>query len=163
MKYIQEEQKEYIKQVIQERHVPVTETGCWIWIASKATTGYGDFRAFGKHYTAHTASYMAYNGPIENNLHVMHKCDVKLCCNPNHLTVGTNLDNIMDSVQKNRRKGVSRNRPKTLNYVKTSIEQKQKAIDYMNAHNLTLTQASRMFNIARTTLNDYFKLVSCKY
>ncbi len=158
MKYIQEEQKEYIKQVIQERHIAVTETGCWIWIASKATTGYGDFRAFGKHYTAHTASYMAHNGPIENNLHVMHKCDIKLCCNPNHLTVGTNLDNIMDSVQKNRRKGIARNRPKQLTYVKTSIEQKQKAINYMNEHNLTLTQVSRIFNIARSTLSDYLKL-----
>jgi hypothetical protein len=101
---------------------------------------------------------MAYNGPIENNLHVMHKCDIKLCCNPNHLTVGTNLDNIMDSVQKNRRKGIARNRPKKLTYVKTSIEQKQKAINYMNEHNLTLTQVSHIFNIARSTLHHYFKL-----
>ena len=33
---------------------------------------------------------------------VLHRCDNKLCVNPNHLSVGTQLDNIQDMISKGR-------------------------------------------------------------
>jgi DNA invertase Pin-like site-specific DNA recombinase len=41
-------------------------------------------------------------GPIPPGLHVLHRCDNPPCCNPTHLFLGTNNDNIADRVKKNR-------------------------------------------------------------
>jgi hypothetical protein len=49
-------------------------------------------------------------------MHILHLCDTRACINPLHLRVGTNTDNIMDSVRKGRRLGVKRNRPTGLKY-----------------------------------------------
>ena len=35
-------------------------------------------------------------------MHVLHKCDNPKCCNPDHLFIGTNADNVADKVSKNR-------------------------------------------------------------
>jgi hypothetical protein len=89
-------------------------SGCWIWSRSPGQQGYGDFRRERKHYQAHRYSYQLYKGPI-GGLHVLHRCDVAGCVNPDHLFLGTNQDNIRDSVAKGRRKG-PRYRPKGLVY-----------------------------------------------
>jgi hypothetical protein len=81
----------------------------------------------GKTILAHRLSYQLFKGPIPDGLHVLHKCDVTECVNPEHLFVGTNLENITDSVSKGRRKGVPRNRPSGLKY-KFTPESKAKWI-----------------------------------
>ena len=101
--------------IVVNRSVPIPECGCWLWTGSIAGTGYGDFR-MGRHYLAHRAAYEAFVGPIPKGMHVLHKCDVRSCVNPNHLFVGTNQENIIDSVRKGRRKGIPRNRPFGLSY-----------------------------------------------
>lgn len=55
---------------------------------------------------AHRVSYVVNNGKIDDGMFVLHKCDNKKCVNPNHLFLGTQKDNMMDKVAKNRqRKG----------------------------------------------------------
>jgi len=105
-----------IERLIAERSTIDPESGCWIWFWSAMSTGYGDFRLNKRHHLAHRASYEVYKGPIPEGMHVLHRCDVKSCVNPDHLFLGTNLDNIQDSVRKGRRKGVTRNRPSGLKY-----------------------------------------------
>jgi len=42
---------------------------------------------------AHRLAYVLTYGEFDDALHVMHNCDTKLCCNPKHLKLGTDLEN----------------------------------------------------------------------
>lgn len=121
-----------LRDYIERRSIPVPWSGCWIWEGSagagKPGYRYGDFRFQGRYYTAHRASYEVFKGPIPVGLQVLHSCDTTLCVNPAHLSVGTNNDNIADSVRKGRRKGIRRRRPIGLKYRPKTPEQRAKVM-----------------------------------
>jgi HNH endonuclease len=52
---------------------------------------------------AHRISWMLFRGEIPVDAHVLHKCDVTLCVNPDHLFLGTHTDNMQDCVTKGRK------------------------------------------------------------
>lgn len=58
------------------------------------------------HRRASRVAYEIYVGPIPAGLHVLHKCDNPPCVNPDHLFVGTPLDNARDCSAKGRRRNV---------------------------------------------------------
>jgi hypothetical protein len=58
--------------------------------------------------TAHRVSWTIHNGPIPDSLYVLHKCDNPPCSNPDHLFLGTHLENIADMVAKGRHVGARR-------------------------------------------------------
>ncbi len=90
--------------------VAVFRDGCWRWRRLKNTAGYGVFSIQGKTYLAHRVSAALYLGfDINSKLHVLHKCDTPGCCNPAHLFIGTNDDNVADMVRKNRHAKGERN------------------------------------------------------
>lgn len=81
---------------------------CWIWIADKFNNGYGRFKfkidnKF-KSCGAHRVSWRLHNGEIPKGMSVCHTCDIPLCVNPEHLFLGTALDNALDKVSKNRQR-----------------------------------------------------------
>lgn len=90
------------KQVIYERSSPVPESGCWLWEGSTGSHGYGDIRIHYKLHLAHRLSYEAFVGPIPDGMFVMHKCDVRSCVNPDHLSIGTHQQNMADKCDKGR-------------------------------------------------------------
>ena len=62
--------------------------GCWIWIRSKVTGGYGGFAIKGRHYRAHRVSYeLAYNVTLTPDQFLHHTCKNKDCVNPAHLEI----------------------------------------------------------------------------
>lgn len=97
---------EYRKRAAIERFmdkvIPEPNSGCWIWIGAILKNGYGSFSPDGNRYTvrAHRFSYQYFHGPIPRRFYVRHKCDFKPCVNPDHLHVGTQLDNINDAIER---------------------------------------------------------------
>lgn len=81
-----------------------TASDCWIWrgAVNQGAGGYGWFSLNGDATLAHRASWVLHNGPIPDGMHVLHRCDVRLCINPSHLFLGTNNDNVADKVAKGR-------------------------------------------------------------
>ena len=88
---------------------PVLKTQCWEWTAGTNVKGYGRFAFIGKNRLAHRVSYIFTNGDIPDSLCVCHKCDNRKCVNPDHLFLGSIIDNTMDMVKKGRARGNSAN------------------------------------------------------
>lgn len=90
------------REVIESKSLPVPESGCWLWLASVNSKGYGWTGIRGAQRLAHRASYEAFIGGIPTGLGVCHKCDTPSCVNPTHLFVGTQRDNLRDASAKGR-------------------------------------------------------------
>jgi hypothetical protein len=83
----------------------VKTSGCWLWQGDKWARpehGYGRIWLNGRRVKAHRVAWELYVGPIPPGQHVLHKCDVRLCVNPEHLFLGTKIDNNTDRDQKGR-------------------------------------------------------------
>jgi len=74
---------------------------CWVWMGCKHRQGYGLFSVCGEHDMAHRFAYrIAFKQKPQ--LCVLHHCDNTSCVNPNHLWLGTQLQNIKDRDAKGR-------------------------------------------------------------
>lgn len=112
-----------VREYIEERVQMVPWSGCWLWERALNTAGYGSAHIPWRWLrgdtrptrTAHRLSYEAFVGPIPDHdstrgTCVLHKCDVRCCCNPDHLFLGTAKSNSEDMVAKQRQAHGERNR-----------------------------------------------------
>lgn len=76
--------------------------GCWIFRGCRDKWGYAHHGIKGKRRQAHRLAYEFTNGPIPAGQLVLHTCDNPPCCNPTHLFLGTDADNMLDKVRKGR-------------------------------------------------------------
>lgn len=78
------------------------ENGCWLWTRGRNEHGYGVLDRKSGSGLAHRYSWELANGPIPTGLQVLHRCDNPPCVNPEHLFLGTRLDNMADMTAKGR-------------------------------------------------------------
>lgn len=80
---------------------------CWEWRGYVHPTGYGQIaigNTKGSNTNTNRAAYMVAKGEITDGLWVLHACDNRLCCNPDHLWLGTPKENTQDMIAKGRRR-----------------------------------------------------------
>lgn len=81
------------------------ETPCWEFQGAKDKDGYGKIRVGESVDRTHRVTYMLYHGPVDEGMVVRHKCDNPCCCNPAHLEIGTQEENMRDMVDRGRHVG----------------------------------------------------------
>lgn len=79
--------------------VVVTDRGCWEWPGRRNDKGYAQIGSV----SGYRHAFELFHGEIPNGLHVCHRCDNPPCVNPDHLFLGTHVDNMKDCTAKGRR------------------------------------------------------------
>lgn len=72
---------------------------CWPWVAGKNSDGYGNFTHKGHTINAPRVSWVLYwNKGVfpKREVETRHSCHNRACCNPNHLSKGSHLENMED-------------------------------------------------------------------
>jgi DNA invertase Pin-like site-specific DNA recombinase len=79
---------------------------------------------------------------------VCHKCDTPLCCNPEHLFLGTHKENVDDKVHKGRQlKGES-----ITSSVLTEVDVREVRI--LLRLNISQTEIAKRFCVSKMTINN---------
>src|SRR4051812_19427853 len=69
---------------------------CWPWMGARFWFGHGAVKVGGRPWGTHRVAWELTNGAIPAGQQVNHRCDHPPCCNPTHLWLGTQLDNVRD-------------------------------------------------------------------
>lgn len=86
-------------------------SGCWLLqMAPASRAGHVLIRFHGQRIYAHRLIYFFVNGAIPLGKVVRHSCDDPACVRPDHLSVGSQRDNVHDSVKRGRRCAFGRQR-----------------------------------------------------
>jgi len=83
--------------------IPTSGDGCWLWELRPNAQGYGRASMGGRSTElAHHVSFKLFGNALAAGECVLHRCDVRLCVNPNHLFKGDRGDNARDMAAKGR-------------------------------------------------------------
>ena len=129
--------------------------GCWNWKKSRAPWGYGLIGENKHCIRAHRKSYELWKGPIPKGLFVCHRCDNPPCCNPEHLFLGTDLDNKRDAIRKGRFP-LGENRP---NAKLTSVQVREIRVSSMRVVDLAEKFKVRVGTIYRVITGATYRSV----
>lgn len=86
-------------------HIPEDRSACWLWTGNAVgRMRHGQFavRNNVNRYAHRIAWTLHHQREIPAGLCICHHCDVPRCCNPAHLFLGTQGDNLRDAARKGR-------------------------------------------------------------
>jgi hypothetical protein len=69
--------------------------GCWLWLSSKSTHGYGLARVEGRREAAHRVAWRLSGRTVDLSLTLDHLCRTRACVNPSHLEQVSLRSNIL--------------------------------------------------------------------
>ena len=101
------------------------ENGCW---NVKSSKNRAHKRVNGKYMYISHMMMIDKEGSIPNGMVVCHSCDNPRCINPEHLFLGTQIDNMQDMVNKGRQNNKAKGRARELNARAKFTEEQIQAI-----------------------------------
>lgn len=105
---------------------------------------------------AHRIAYIIKNGEIPDGLLIRHKCDNSKCINPEHLELGTHLDNMRDRQERGRTtKGVQHHSAKLNDEIAMKI--------YNLKDKVSMSQIARDYGITKQSVSSIWKKKSWKH
>jgi len=79
--------------------------GCLLWKGSTSLNGYGYIGINKKNWRTHRLAYYLINDALPAPGYIVgHKCDVRRCCNPDHLEAITHDENMRQMAERGRAK-----------------------------------------------------------
>lgn len=81
-------------------HIDRSGSGCWPCDLAPDAKGYCRLGVKYKKFLAHRLAWISKNGPIPDDVLVLHRCDNPACCRPSHLFLGSYQDNVDDMIAK---------------------------------------------------------------
>ena len=122
------------------KRLVVDSHDCWIYPGHCNAAGYGivncenmtDLPENSGQISTHKLSYLYHYGRLPKDSIILHDCDNKRCCNPEHLRAGTHLENSRDAQERGRLKGVN----------------------YIKEYGCTRTELARKLNITPGNLSN---------
>lgn len=125
----------------------VAPSGCWEWNSPRPDNRANTFLYQGTVQIAYRASWKIRNGAIPDGLCVLHRCDNGLCVNPEHLFLGTHMDNRNDMLSKGRDNVAKGERV-------TSAKLTANDVADIKASKLNGNQLSKIYGVHRRTIYD---------
>jgi hypothetical protein len=138
---------------------------CWEWERSCYSNGYGRFDIAVQKVAkprsialmTHRVAYFLTNKNLPDNMCVCHSCDNPKCCNPDHLFLGTQVENLNDMIAKGR-KAVG----EKVNFAKLK-ESEVVEIRRLYAAGLTQQAIAAKFKVGRPGISHIVNRVSWKH
>lgn len=144
---------------------PISPNECWEWNGPRLKNGYGQMyvkvNGKWKNTMTHRLSWEIHYGEIPSGKVIMHKCDNPACVNPNHLSVGTHLDNIIDKVRKGRQR--HRAHIGTEHGMSKLNDANVKWIYQEYAKGVTIASMARALNVSESAIRNVIKGRSWKH
>ena len=135
----------FLRRVNKQGKIVSEELGhCWEWLGADYTTGYGQLlkTTWGED-TTHRWSYKYFKKEeIPDKKDVRHKCDNRICCNPDHLELGDRKENVKDMLERNK------NNPCGRKFDKKQIEEIKK----IREEGKTYQEIATLYNCNRRTI-----------
>lgn len=128
-RYAVDSDQDMLKWIETQCEITSDDNSCWLWTGGQHD-GYGQLDYNGTHWRIHRLTYTLAKGPIPKGLVVRHTCHNRICCRPDHLIVGTQADNIQDSIETRQFKSGPNNRKTTYGLGKLPTE---KFIEYIKS------------------------------
>lgn len=125
---------------------------CWPWIGAwKLPFGYGKFYLDGKNHSisSHRMVYTLTYGQIPKGMCVRHSCDNAGCCNPNHLSLGSQAQNMEDRNTRKRHAWGEK-----VNLSKLTVEQVTKIRQLYAVGGQSHRKLAKLFDVTAETILD---------
>lgn len=130
---------------------------CWPWTASFNGHGYGQFAVDRRPRGAHRVAWtLTVSDP--GDLFVLHRCDNRACCNPAHLFLGTQADNVADMWEKNRGPKNTGVRGAAHPKAKLTEAQVEEIRTRFKAGGITQAELARAFGVRATLISQIVRL-----
>lgn len=135
------------------------KTNCWIWDKTKDFDGYGVLKHRNKYFKIHRFFFEFFKGKIPISYSVLHSCDNRSCCNPDHLFLGNQIDNVNDMVSKKRNRGAKGEGNKCSKLKNENIDE----IRRLYSLGISYKKISLMFGVNSSTIGKVIRRENWKH